>query len=160
MTTKHYRLIVDVDVTIHDLNLEVVRERWEQRARERAEASEDPAFLQEEEELPTEQDLIPLQRMLEQLLKNPAHLDRWLRREIIMEVDEGGLEHYRIPMEEEEELRPLVNDLPPRERHWWRELLARDSEWYMKVEELYASFEPKITEVSVFELNSPPNGTA
>ena len=104
--------------------------------------------LQGLEDPPTEESLASQRLLREVLLRNPDLLDQWMQREIMLHLSESGLEEARPSASETEILKPVVETLPPRLRHQYREALAR-GELYDAAPEFYESFHIGIADVTI-----------
>ena len=104
--------------------------------------------LQGLEDPPTEESLAGQRLLREVLLRNPDLLDQWMQREIMLHLAESGVEEARPSASETDILKPVVETLPPRLRHQYREALAR-GELYDAAPEFYESFHIGIADITV-----------
>jgi hypothetical protein len=98
---------------------------------------------------PASEESIAEQRALRKLLLEDRNsLDRWMRREVLMQLAEHGVDEAEPRDTEEEILKPVIEKLPAVLRHRYREALAR-GELYDSAPEFYESFVVEIKEVEI-----------
>jgi hypothetical protein len=144
---QRYRVVVECDVETIDMTPERMREIQEEREQHMLEC--EACRLAGPEE-PSSDESIAEQRLLrQQLLQDPQALDRWMVREVRLQLAEQGLEEAAPTTENEEDiLKPVIERLPPVLRHRFREALAR-GELYESAAEFYESFTVEIAGVRV-----------
>ncbi len=101
------------------------------------------------EDEPASDESIAEQRALRHmLLENPGALDRWMRRELLIQLAEHGVEEAEPTDSEAEILKPVIERLPAVLRHRYREAAAR-GELYDVAPEFFESFTVEIGAVKV-----------
>jgi hypothetical protein len=100
-------------------------------------------------EEPASEESIAEQRALRRvLLENPVALDKWMRRELLIQLAEHGVEEAEPKDSESEILRPVIERLPAVLRHRYREAAAR-GELYDVAPEFFESFNVEIRDLKV-----------
>lgn len=98
---------------------------------------------------PASEESIAEQRALRKLLLEDSKLlDRWMRREVLMQLAEHGVDEAEPRETEEDILKPVIEKLPAVQRHRYREALAR-GELYDAAPEFYESFVVEIKDVEI-----------
>jgi hypothetical protein len=144
---RQYRVVIDVDAEVMELTLQrVLRTRAERAARWDDSV---PAPLAA---LPTVCSLERQALLLRQLLGSPTSLSHYLRVGVMQELTIGGIpERYEQTLHDEEFFLPLIESLPPRERHYFREALA-SGRFVEDNEEFFDSFAFEVSRVTVLEV--------
>ena len=143
---NRYRVVIECEVETVDMTPERMLELQEEREQHLRECESCRLAGVEE---PASQESVEEQRALRRLLlENPAALDRWMQREVLIQLAEHGLEEAEPKGTEEEILRPVIERLPAVLRHRYREAAAR-GELYDVAPEFFESFNIAIGEVTV-----------
>lgn len=143
---RRYVVTLECDVEIRDLTPERLKMDYAEAARQNVE--DGVADLGIPRALPAPDDLKD-QRILQQaLLASPEALDAWLRDEVASELEARGLEGFRAPGDWQEMLQSIVETLPPRQRHRFREAIARGT-FMEDAEEFFESTRIEIDSVRI-----------
>lgn len=137
MTESHrVRVVLEFEVEISDISMAAMqarREEWERRWG----GPGSRAFPREE---PSEEELADLRLLQEALRANPEHLKAWIMDEVALELNDIGVERATPPEGSDVRiLMPVIESLPARQRHKFREAIANDT-FYDLAEEFLQSF--------------------
>ena len=131
MKETRYRVTLDVDVEMAEISKEWADARLAQSNATRL----SNGFLPLETEV-DEATIAAAAALQREVLRDQPLLDQLIRRLVLMEIEviTGLHEGHRTGGEEsppvrlEDILHPAIERLPPRERHWWRQMVARDDD--------------------------------
>lgn len=148
MLRRKYRCIIDIEVSLDEVSAEAI----ERRRRRYLENSDDLEPL--ERNVPTENELRHQRALQDQLTKMPDIFDAWLLHSVVLDLQHGSpFQAVKFDyVEEEELLRPVIENLAPASRHWFREASAR-GDLIEKAEELYDLVESKVVGVRIEEVD-------
>lgn len=97
----------------------------------------------------SEADIADLRLLQEALRASPENLRRWVVCQVASELDACGLEEARYPEEEDGRvLMPVIETLPPAQRHRFREAIAKNT-FYEIADEFYQSFVVRMRSVNI-----------
>jgi len=146
MLKRRYRVVLEYEVAVEELTLDWVKARYQDYVRR----SIDMGFLEFLEDLsePSAEQTED-QRLLQQaLLASGEPLETWLRDEVASELEACGLDGLPRTETPEATLRQVIESLPPRQRHRFRESIARDS-LYEDAEDFIESFTVELTDARI-----------
>ena len=143
---NRYRVVIECEVETQDMTPERMLELQEEREQHMKEC--ESCRLAGAEEPATEESLAEQRALRKLLLENRGALDKWMQREVLIQLAEHGVEEAEPNDSEEEILKPVIEQLPAVLRHRYREALAR-GELYEAAPEFYESFTVDFRDVRV-----------
>jgi len=146
MLKRRYRVVLDYEVDVEELTLDWVKARYHDQVRR----SIDMGFLDVLEDLsePSAEQTEDQRILQKALLASGETLETWLRDEVASELEACGLDGITRTESPEVTLRQIIESLPPRQRHRFRESVARDS-LYEDAEDFIESFRVELTDVRI-----------
>ncbi|MEO5510737.1 MAG: hypothetical protein ABIV28_06595 [Longimicrobiales bacterium] len=143
---NRYRVVLECEVETVDMTPERMLELQEEREQHLRECESCRLAGPEE---PASDESIAEQRALRRvLLENPVALDKWMRRELLIQLAEHGVDEAEPKDSESDILRPVIERLPAVLRHRYREAAAR-GELYDVAPEFFESFNVEIRDLKV-----------
>lgn len=143
---SRYRVVIECEVETQDMTPERMLEIQAEREEHMKEC--ESCRLAGPEDMPSDESLAEQRALRKLLVEDRGNLDRWMRREILLQLAEHGLEAIEPDDTEEEILRPVIEKLPAVLRHRYREALAR-GELYETAPEFYESFIVRVRSVGI-----------
>jgi hypothetical protein len=151
MIRKRFRAVIDVDVEID----EFVEDSLARRAREYADAkSKRVEWLQTESPSASPRHIDAHQQLLSAVLTDPALLDHWAKTEVIMHLNDSGIEEaYEFPADDlEASLLPVIERLPQDAGTVFLEATKR-GDLIEELDDFFGSFNARVQHVWVAEIH-------
>lgn len=143
---NRYRVVIECEVETLDMTPERMLELQEEREQHLKEC--ESCRLAGPEEPATDESIAEQRALRKMLLDNKHALDKWMQREVLIQLAEHGVEEAEPHDTEEEILKPVIEKLPAVQRHRYREALAR-GELYEAAPEFYESFVVQIKDIEI-----------
>ena len=143
---NRYRVVIECEVETVDMTPERMLELQEEREQHLREC--ESCRLAGPEDPPTDESIAEQRALRRVLLENPVALDRWMQRELLIQLAEHGVEEAEPKESEDDVLRPVIEKLPAVQRHRYREAAAR-GELYEVAPEFFESFNVRIADIEV-----------
>lgn len=138
---RRVRAVLDCEVGIRDITRAAIEARRAEWLREQIAEGYGLEYIPD---TPSEREVEDVGLLQEALRADPARLDAWVLHEVAMMFAIEGLEEAEPPEGEEERiLGPVIESLPPAQRHRFREALAKDR-LVEPAGEFYNSFHPSV----------------
>ncbi len=144
MVRNRYRLILDVDVTLHDFTPERCAAVYMNR-RESWIKNGFTHILESMPEGPHPGSYECTRDLVAEIRKDPAMLDAWMRKSVLLHAMCTLETASNATPRDEEVIHAAIERLGPRARHWWRQTFAaEDDETFERVEYLFDTLETTV----------------
>jgi hypothetical protein len=144
---RSFRVVIECEMEVHELTHERVLADYEERVRHAAECD---VCGEVEPVMPSDQSIEDQLALQQALLRDPVRLAEWLRHELASHLNAMGLDQCESESTDAEILKPIVESLPPRARHRFRQAMARD-ELAETAEDFFETFTFRVAEVEIEE---------
>lgn len=150
MVRKRYRVTIECDVQVDDLTMDFVQAR----AARRPEPAPEWVRSGWAHRTTTEGEVDAMRALQEELFKSPRHLDlfiqNWIWEELLHLEEDARPESPS----ESDILRPVIERLPPRARHWWRQtLFSGDDDLFERTDDFFSALSLRLGPVAITEVN-------
>jgi hypothetical protein len=124
--TRRYRIVLGYEIAVIDFTASEIEARYVDACRKWAEENphRDPFRLRA---IPSSQDVEDQRTLLHQLLDRPDVAEAWLRDMVMLDLEVSeAVDGVEAIHPRDQLLRPVIEGLPPRARHRFREAISRD----------------------------------
>lgn len=150
MLKRRYEVTITCDVEVRDLTMEWIEAEYAEAEQRRAQLGW-PGVEDFAVPLPAPEHVSDMRMLQEALLASPDLLDMWLEDEVASEMGARGLEECEPTVSRmEKTLTPIIESLPARQRHRFRESLAKGT-FVEDNDDFFRSFQIEVAGVRILE---------